>query len=884
MDIARTAELVVGGRTYRYFPLAGLASEQELAAMPYAVRVLLENVARRAPDALPAVLRRARERTGQRSTAQDPTPQCEVPVHPNRVMLHDTTCLPALADFAGMRDGVAELGGDPARLQPAIPVDLTVDHSVIAEEYGTASAARNNLLIDFRRNRERYEFIKWAESSLADFRVVPPGTGIIHQVNMESLARVVWTDTRGTPPVLHPDLLVATDSHTPMINSIGVVGWGVGGLQAQAAMLGEPVVIPFPTVVGVRLRGRLRRGVTATDLALTATEVLRAHGVIDKFVEFFGEGATALGWADRAAVANMAPEYGATCAFFPFDDNALDYLALTGREPAHRDVVAEYLRAQGLYRTRAEPDPDYDEVVTLDLDAVEPSLAGPRLPHERVRLSEVPSTFRAAVGEQAATAGGFDEPVPAGGIAIASITSCTNTANPTLMVQAGLLARRALERGLRAKSWVKTSLSPGSRVVSDYLDAAGLLAPLAGTGFHLAGFGCMTCIGNSGPLHPGMDELVERGFVPTAVLSGNRNFAGRVNPKVPLAYLASPPLVVAYALAGSVLHDFTTTPIGRDRTGAPVHLADLWPSDDEVRQVVADHVRPELFQANTGRLREGTEHWRALSAPSGTRFPWDEGSTYIRRPPYLTGLARTPRTELGFRRGRVLLWLGDDVTTDHISPAGAIPADSAAGRYLRDRGTQPHDLNQYATRRSNHEVMLRGAFTNRAVVNRLLPTAEPGLGGRAHDASGERVLPVHDAAMSCREAGIPLVIVAGRNYGAGSSRDWAAKAQALLGVRAVVAENFERIHRSNLIGMGVLPLLFAPGESADDHGFRADDEIALSVPRRLVVGHNDVTMTVTGQDGAQRSLTTRLRLDSRSELDYLHHGGTLPYVVRGALT
>ncbi|MBK0868889.1 aconitate hydratase AcnA [Saccharopolyspora sp. HNM0986] len=887
MGAARTAELAVGERAYRYVPLLELAAERELATLPYAIRVLLENVARRAPGSLEAVLRRALERRGD----------CEVPLHPNRIMLHDTTCLPALADFAGMRDGVADLGGDPALLQPAIPVDLTVDHSVIAEEYGTADAAERNLLIDFRRNRERYEFIRWAERSIENFRVVPPGTGIIHQVNMESLARVVWTDPAGDAPLLHPDLLVATDSHTPMINSIGVVGWGVGGLQAQAAMLGEPVVVPFPTVVGVRLLGRLRSGVTATDLALTVTEVLRAHGVIDKFVEFVGPGATGIGWADRAAVSNMAPEYGATCAFFPFDQNALDYLALTGRDAAHREVVAEYLRAQGLFRTGAEPEPVYDETITIDLDTVEPSVAGPRLPHERVPLSAVPGTFRAAAGNPEPASGGseepagqlglseqprsFAEPVPAGAVAIASITSCTNTANPALMVQAGLLAQRAAERGLRAKPWVKTSLSPGSRVVSDYLDAAGLLAALADTGFHVAGFGCMTCIGNSGPLQSDMDTLVERGFTPAAVLSGNRNFAGRINPKISLAYLASPPLVVAYALAGSVLHDFTTTPIGHDRDGDPVHLADLWPSDVDVQRVVADSVQPELFRANTAKLRDGTEHWHALPAPEGTRFSWDEDSTYIRKPPYLTGLSRTPPAGLGFRNGRVLLWLGDDVTTDHISPAGAIPADSAAGEYLRERGTQPRDLNQYSTRRSNHEVMLRGAFTNRAVENLLL-REESGSGGRALDSAGH-VSPVYDAAMSCHAAEIPLVVIAGRNYGAGSSRDWAAKAQSLLGVRAVVAENFERIHRSNLIGMGVLPLVFEPGESADDHGFHPGDELDLHVPDALEVGLNRVTMTITRLGGAVRELRLRLRLDSHSEISYLEHGGTLPYVVRKSL-
>jgi aconitate hydratase len=864
-------ELSVGQQTYRYLPLDALLSAAELARLPFVLRVLLENVARAAPEALERVLGRVRSGQGD----------CEVPVAPNRIMLHDTTCLPALADFAGLRDSVAELGGDPTRVQPAIPVDLTVDHSVIAEEYGTATAARDNLLIDFRRNRERYEFIKWAQQSLDNFQVVPPGTGIIHQVNMESLARVVWrADGPDGVPLLHPDVLVATDSHTPMINAIGVLGWGVGGLQAQAAMLGEPVVIQFPTVVGVELLGRLRSGVGAADLALTMTELLRAHGVVDKFVEFFGTGATELGWAERAAVANMAPEYGATTAFFPADEQTLSYLELTGRGAEHCAVVAAYLRAQGLLRPAGGPVPDYDEVLRLDLATVEPSLAGPRLPHQRVALSAVPASFRAAAGEQPALVGGFNEPVPAGAVAIAAITSCTHTANPALMVSAGLLARRAAEAGLRTKPWVKTSLSPGSRVVSDYLDRADLLDPLADLGFAIAGFGCMTCIGNSGPLQPDLDALIERGAVPVAVLSGNRNFPGRVNPRVSLAYLASPPLVVAYALAGTVLHDFASTPLGHDRAGEPVYLADLWPSDEEVRAVVAAEVRPELFQANNEILRTGPAQWRQLSAPGSTRFGWRPESTYVRRPPYLTDLPAEPADRLGFERGRVLLWLGDDVTTDHISPAGAIPPDSAAGRYLRDRGVPPTELNQYSTRRSNHEVMLRGAFTNPAVANLLLPPDERRPGGFAYTADLSSVEPVLAAARS--GPGTPSVVLAGANYGAGSSRDWAAKAQALLGVRAVIARSFERIHRSNLIGMGVLPLRFEAGRGAEDYGFTASDELALSGMDDLVVGDNAVLLTVTRSDGGDMRVPLWLRLDTHHEIAYLRHGGTLPYVVRRA--
>ncbi|MGY6655515.1 aconitate hydratase AcnA [Amycolatopsis sp. TRM77291] len=865
MTVARTptdvAELTVGEHTYRYLPLTQVLPEDRLGELPYVTRILLENVARRSPDVLAAVVRRA-------LGGED----CEIPVHPNRMMLHDTTCLPALADFAGMRDAVAELGGDPAWVGPTIPVDLTVDHSVIVEEYGTPTALENNLLADFRRNRERYEFVKWAERSLPNFRVVPPATGIIHQVNMEALARVVWHDEAAG--LLHPDLLVATDSHTPMINAIGVLGWGVGGLQAQAAMVGEPVSIRFPAVVGVWLHGHLRPGVTATDLALTVTEQLRAHGVVDKFVEFTGPGAANLGWAARAAVANMAPEYGATCAFFPFDDEAMRYLELTARSAEHRGIVAAYLRAQGLYRNNDSPGPRYDEDVTLDLATVEPCLAGPRLPHERVSLSQVPKSFQASAPTQQTMSSTFDEPVPAGAVAIASITSCTNTANPTLMVQAGLLAQRAVERGLTVKPWVKTSLSPGSRVVRDYLDEAGLLSPLSTLGFDITGFGCMTCIGNSGQLHPAISELRRDGFEPTAVLSGNRNFGGRVNPEVSLAYLASPPLVVAYALTGTVLHDFETTPLGHSRDGTPVYLRDLWANESEVGQIVHEAVQPRMFRANALTLREGTEHWRELKSHGDVRYAWNPTSTYVRRPPYLTNLTANPEPRLTIDNARVLLWLGDDVTTDHISPAGAIPRDSSAGRYLVEQGVHPRDLNQYSTRRSNHEVMLRGAFTNPTLTNLILPPDGDRRGAWAYTADRTQVVPVHEAALSYQDT--PLVIVAGRNYGAGSSRDWAAKAQALMGVRAIIAESFERIHRSNLIGMGVPPLQFADGRTI---GFTGTERLSFSGLDNLVVGTNNVALEIV-RDSETTRVPLLLRLDTRNEITYLHHGGTLPYVVR----
>ncbi|WP_067968087.1 aconitate hydratase AcnA [Nocardiopsis trehalosi] len=869
---AATAVLDVGGRAYRYVPLDRLAAPRELAEMPYVVRVLLENVARRAPEALPAVLDRARTGVGT----------CEVPFHPNRIMLHDTTCLPTLADFAALRDAVAELGGDPAAVNPVIDADLTVDHSTIAEHHGSAAALERNLDIDFQRNGERYAFIKWAERHLRGFRVVPPGKGIIHQVNMETLARVVWRDDAGDPPMLHPDALVATDSHTPMVNAIGVLGWGVGGLQAQAALLGEPLLFGFPEVVGVHLTGRLRAGVTATDLALTVTELLRSTGVVDAFVEFTGPGAAHLALAERAAVANMAPEYGATCAFFPYDDEVGAYLRLTGRTAEHRAVVDAYLGAQGLKRGPDDPLPRYDRTVPLDLGAVEPSMAGPHRPDQRLPLSAVPDSYRKAA-RPAATAArppAGAEPVPDGAVAIAAITSCTNTANPALMVQAGLLAQRARAAGLRARPWVKASLSPGSRVVARYLDAAGLTAPLEELGFHTVGFGCMTCIGNSGPLAPPMAEAAAAGAEAVAVLSGNRNFPGRVSPSVSLAYLASPPLVVAYALAGSVLHDLAAEPLGRDARGAPVYLRDLWPDDAEVAERVAAALTPDMYRDNNAAIREGTPHWAGLSARGGVRYAWDPDSTYIRRPPYLTGVTAAPAARPGLDGARALLLLGDDVTTDHISPAGAIPPDSAAGRHLRAAGTPARDLNQYSTRRSNHEVMLRGAFTNPAVANLLLPPEERGTGGRARTADGTRVAPVYEAARTYRDAGTDLVIVAGRNYGTGSSRDWAAKAQALLGVRAVIAESFERIHRSNLIGMGVFPLELPPGRRAADLGLSDGDELGIDGLADPRPGEHPVVLRIRRAGGGTAEEPLRLRVDSRQEAAYLRHGGTLPYVVR----
>jgi aconitate hydratase len=869
-DHSRVVSL--GGRRCSVVPLTELLTPEELATTPYCIRILVENVARRSPSALAPVLARLRSGRGQ----------CEVPVYPDRVMLHDTTCLPALADFAGLRDAVTELGGAAGSVQPRIPVDLVIDHSVTVEEWGTPEAAAFNLAVDFRRNSERYRIVKWAEQSVRGFRVVPPGTGIIHQINMEHLAQVVWSGPQpGADDVLdvHPELMLATDSHTPMINALGVLAWGIGGLEAQSAMLGEPVTVAYPRVVGVRLHGALPAGSGATDLALTVTQRLRGYGVLGAWLEFSGDGVDQLPIADRAALANMAPEYGATCAFFPYDQATADYLRLTARDDATRALVARYARLQRLQRRPGAPRPHYEELVEIDLAEVTPCVAGPRRPDQRHPLAEAPASFAADLAQTAPAfaAPAPEAPVAAGAVALAAITSCTNTANPGLLMAAGLLARNAAERGLISKPWVKTSLSPGSRAVPGYLAAAGLLEPLAHQGFTVAGFGCMTCIGNSGPLLPAVDTLVDDGLPVVAVLSGNRNFEGRVNPKIMRSYLASPALVVAYALAGSVTVDLTSEPLGYDPAGQPVYLRDLWPDQAEVDELVARHVSPDAFTAARRTLRDGPPAWRDLDGPAGVSFPWDAGSTYFRRPPHTCDIKAGGGGLHGLRAARVLLALGDNVTTDHISPAGTIPAQSSAGQYLSERGVAVRDLNQYSTRRSNHEVMLRGAFTNPALRNRLLPAGEQARGGVTYTADGASLLPVTEAAQTYRRAGLDVIVVAGRNYGAGSSRDWAAKAQALIGVRAVAAVSFERIHRSNLIGMGVMPLLFA-GE--DDWDCSPADRVDLDLPDTLRVGRNELRLRVRADGRRDRLVPVTLQIDSSSELDYLSAGGLLPHLAR----
>lgn len=876
------SELDIDGERFVYVDLSSLLPPAELDRLPYSIRLLLENVARCSPEALEPVLKCA---TGQ-------GPSCETPFFPNRLMFHDTTCLPALADFAGMRDRVAELGGDPRQVNPVIPAVLAIDHSVIVERYADPDAVEANLDIDFRRNGERYQFIKWAQKSLDNFKVIPPGTGIIHQMNMEAMAQVVWeSESADGRRLLHPDDMVATDSHTPMINAVGILGWGVGGLEGQAAMLGEPVPISFPEVIGIRVTNALRPGVTGTDLSLYIAQILRQRSVVGKFVEFCGPGLDNLSWATRGTVSNMAPEYGATVVFFPFDDETCRYLELSGRPAQLRTKAQRYMDVQKLWRRSDAPEPMFTDLIELDLATLEPSVAGPHQPHQRQPLAQAGASFdQHVLGEQTIARSApdryveadFGQPLGHGAVVIAAITSCTNTANPAQMIQAGLLARNARRLGLQRKPWVKTSLSPGSQVVADYLREADLLQDYAALGFDLAGFGCMTCIGNSGSLEPRVEAFAEQGLKGVVVLSGNRNFEGRVNPKVPAGYLASPALVVAYAIAGDIHVDLVNQPLGQDAAGRDVYLNQLMPSDEEVAELARRVVRPEFFAERLKTVWDGTHHWQALNAAASVQYPWDPASTYLRRPRYLDNIEATAPATLAIEHARILMVLGDNVTTDHISPAGAIPRDSLAGQWLMDHGEDPVDLNQYSTRRSNHEVMLRGAFTNRSVRNLLLKE-QPGPGAWARTADGEQVLPLYDASASYLAQGTPLVIFGGINYGAGSSRDWAAKAQALLGVRAMVARSFERIHRSNLIGMGILPLAFAEGETAQDLELQGDETLSFDGLDRLAVGDNRVVLHIERAGQQTQRIDIGLRIDSRQELTYLSHGGILPYVVRKML-
>jgi len=891
-----TLDLPEGKLAYYRLDAVQQAGLVELDRLPFSIRVLLENVLRHVGDGVVtedhvAAVARWRPK---------PDVRLEVPFMPGRVVLQDFTGVPAVVDLAAMRDAIAALGGDPDRINPLVPTDLVIDHSVQVDFFGTPTAFRLNVELEMERNSERYQLLRWAQQAFRNFRVVPPGTGIVHQVNLEHLASVVRRVEVDGRAVAFPDTLVGTDSHTTMINGLGVVGWGVGGIEAEAVMLGQPYFMQLPEVVGMKLSGQLPKGATATDLVLTATQMLRKFGVVGRFVEFFGPGLPSLALADRATIANMAPEYGATIGFFPVDDETLRYLERTARP---KDVIARveaYCKAQHLFHSERTPDPEYTAVLELDLGTVEPSLAGPRRPQDRVPLGKVRESFLqslpnlvpaaakrpAAGGTGIVTApdvalDGIRFDLQDGSVVIAAITSCTNTSNPSVMLGAGLVAKKAAEKGLTRRPWVKTSLAPGSKVVTDYLRAGGVMEPLEALGFYLVGYGCTTCIGNSGPLaEPIAEAITASGLVCAAVLSGNRNFEARVHPLVRASYLASPMLVVAYALAGRVDIDLATEPIGEGKDGKPVYLRDIWPSPQEVRDAVERALTPAMFEKEYAKVFEGDEQWQSLPVPeaAGGRFAWDDASTYIANPPFFAGMGMVPAPVGDIEGARVLAWLGDSVTTDHISPAGSIPKDSPAGRWLRERGVEPVDFNTFGSRRGNHEVMMRGTFGNIRIKNKLVDGKEGNW--TVYQPAGE-VTSIYDAAMRYQQDGTPLVVIGGKEYGSGSSRDWAAKGTALLGVRAVIAESYERIHRSNLIGLGVLPLQFADGENASTHGLTGRESITISG-----VAGDDVTpggmarVTATGDGGTTVSFDVRVRLDTAVEVSYYRHGGILPYVLR----
>jgi aconitate hydratase len=943
------ASLSVGNGGYEIFRLDAMDGADRL---PFSLKVLLENLLRTEGEA-DVSADDVRALAGWDPAAE---PDREVRFNPARVVMQDFTGVPAVVDLATMREAMRDLGGDPARINPLSPAELVIDHSVIADVFGRPDAFERNVEFEYGRNRERYQFLRWGQTAFDDFRVVPPGTGIVHQVNLEYLARVVFTRDVDGRPTAYPDTLVGTDSHTTMVNGLGVLGWGVGGIEAEAAMLGQPVSMLIPRVVGFRLDGELPEGSTATDLVLTITQILRKHGVVGKFVEFYGPGVAAVPVANRATIGNMSPEYGSTCAIFPIDAETLHYLRFTGR-PAERVALVEaYAKEQGLWH---DPDrqPSYSETVQLDLSTVVPSLAGPKRPQDRVALAEAKQCFRTALRDyvgggvgggvsggvgagqsgRPATASGAhlahltstvdeasDESFPAsdppawgqhndggapqvvppdedaasrpnqptratledgtvteidhGSVVIAAITSCTNTSNPSVMIGAALLAKKAVDRGLMSRPWVKTSLAPGSKVVMDYYERAGLTPYLEKLGFHLVGYGCTTCIGNSGPLSEGISEAVEEAdLAVVSVLSGNRNFEGRINPDVKMNYLASPPLVVAYALAGTMDIDLTRDPLGVGADGEPVHLRDLWPSSREVEDVIETAVASEMFTRDYADVFAGDDRWRSLPTPTGDTFGWDPDSTYVRKPPYFEGMSREPAPVTDITGARVLAKLGDSVTTDHISPAGSIKADSPAGRYLAEHGVDKRDFNSYGSRRGNHEVMIRGTFANIRLRNQLVPGVEGGF--TRNLLTGEQAT-IYDAAMAYAEAGVPLVVLTGKEYGSGSSRDWAAKGTALLGVRAVLAESYERIHRSNLIGMGVLPLQFRDGESAESLGLSGEEVFDVVGVEEINSGSvpREVTVRVGG-----RQFRAAVRIDTPGEADYYRHGGIMPYVLRSLL-
>jgi aconitate hydratase len=919
------AELEVGGRIYEMYRLDALQSKFDVARLPFSLKVLLENLLRNEDGV--AVRAEDVEALGSWDHAAEPSK--EIAFTPARVVMQDFTGVPAVVDLAAMRDAMADLGGDPAKINPLVPAELVIDHSVQVDVFGTRDAFRINAEREFERNAERYAFLRWGQGAFEGFKVVPPDTGIVHQVNLEYLARVVFE----ADGVLYPDTLVGTDSHTTMINGLGVLGWGVGGIEAEASMLGQPMSMLVPRVVGFRLEGELPEGATATDLVLTVTQMLREHGVVGKFVEFYGPGVPNLPLADRATIGNMSPEFGSTCAMFPVDAETLRYLEFSGRAAEQIEIVEAYAREQGMWHDADSEEPTYSETLELDLGQVVPSLAGPKRPQDRVALTESKASFRIAlqdmVGDDDGVVTAADErsadsfpasdppgsngngshapePEPSAGggtggvqvservsspavlrledgteaeldhghVVIAAITSCTNTSNPSVMIGAGLLAKAAVERGLEVKPWVKTSLAPGSKVVTEYFDRAGLTEYLERLGFHLVGYGCTTCIGNSGPLSDEISEAVNaEDLAVVSVLSGNRNFEGRINPDVRMNYLASPPLCVAYALAGTMDIDLLDEPLGQDRDGADVYLKDIWPTADEVAHTVEEAVHSDMFTSSYGEVFAGDERWNSLDVPEGDRFAWADESTYVRRPPFFDDLPIEPEPVSDIEGARVLAVLGDSVTTDHISPAGAIKKDSPAARYLNEHGVENRDFNSYGSRRGNHEVMMRGTFANIRLRNLLAPGTEGGV--TRHLPDGEEMT-IYDAAMKYAQEGTPLVVLAGREYGSGSSRDWAAKGTRLLGVRAVIAQSYERIHRSNLVGMGVLPLQFEDGDSVESLGLTGEEELSISG----IEGGEAKQVTVRADD---KEFTARVRIDTPKEVEYFKHGGILQFVLRGLL-
>ncbi len=881
--------LRVGDTTFRIHRLEALerGGYPDVATLPYCHKVLLENLLRH--EASGHVDRDDIEALARWNPAAEP--KQEIAYHPARVLLQDFTGVPAVVDLAAMRDAMAAMGGDPQKINPLQPADLVIDHSVQIDHFGSERAAKLNVMVEYQRNRERYTFLKWGQNAFRNFRVVPPGMGICHQVNLEYLGRAVFAREGADGPEAFPDTLVGTDSHTTMINGLGVLGWGVGGIEAEAAMLGQPISMLVPQVVGMRLSGELPPGATATDLVLTVTQMLRAHGVVGKFVEFFGPGVAKLSLPDRATLANMAPEYGATCGIFPIDEETLAYLRFTNRPAEHVALVEAYAKAQGMFRTDDAPEPRFSSVVELDLSTVEPSIAGPKRPQDRIPLRQARKAWlelrksicpdREHAHVKAELEPGVEVELGHGIVAIAAITSCTNTSNPGVLVAAGLLARNAVRLGLRTRPWVKTSLAPGSKVVTDYLERSGLLGPLEALGFHVVGYGCTTCIGNSGPLPSKVADAIREGdLVACSVLSGNRNFEGRIHPLVRANYLASPPLVVAYALAGRMDLDLDTEPLGHDPSGNPVYLKDIWPSAEEIRDTIRRSVDPSMYAEEYARVFDGDENWRALEAPGGERYTWEPDSTYVRHPPFFENMGRTPPPLADIEGARCLAKLGDSVTTDHISPAGAIPPDSPAGKYLIEHGVKVEAFNSFGSRRGNHEVMIRGTFGNIRLRNQLAPGTEGGW--TRHFPSGEQ-MSIYDASVRYAKEGVPLVVLAGREYGTGSSRDWAAKGTALLGVRAVLAKSYERIHRSNLIGMGVLPLEFLDGEGPDELGLTGEETFTVTGIATGLAPRAKLAVRAVSDEGKAREFTVRCRIDTPGELEYYRHGGILQYVLRRLL-